>query len=189
MAGESAMTGAQTPGVFWNAEFGHQLIAGDHFSTTFRHIWCSSAVTSSSFSPGRGSTCSKHLHTSTVRRTCVKIETVFVGFFAPVRALGNMTLSIGISHPLNEKRCRLRYLHSALFGNRFTKTATSNGGGVAGFGAIAVLGTVMVRPGWVRHSFYPSRRYIYRKPGWLGFRGEQRLLCKSRAAAHQTPHM
>ncbi len=38
-------------------------------STTLRHIWCSSAVTSSSFSTGRALTCNKRLHTSTVHHT------------------------------------------------------------------------------------------------------------------------
>lgn len=100
-----------------------------------------------------------------------------------------LTLSIGISHPLNEKRCRCATLHSALFGNRFTKTATGNSSSGRrfwchcrlryGHGA-AWLGCAIVFTGRVG-IFTVSR-------AGRVFRGEQRLLCKSRAAAHQTSH-
>ena len=79
----------------------------------------------------------------------VKIETVFVGFFAPVRALGNTDSFHRYQPPIEREEVpvALRCIVLCLATDspkppRVTVVV------VAGFGAIAVLGTVMVRPGW-----------------------------------------
>ncbi len=78
----------------------------------------------------------------------VKVETVFGGFFAPVRALNN-TDSFHYQPPIerDEVPVALRCMVFCL-ATESPKPPRVTVLVVAGFGAIAVLGTFMVRPGW-----------------------------------------
>lgn len=135
--------------MFGNTKLGHQLVAGDDlFNHLEAHLvqfsgdvfqlfdLCKRELVVGVFTPVRFA-----VHG-------VKVKTVFGGFFAPVRALNN-TDSFHVDQPPIERvvvplalRCMVLCLATDS-----PKPPRVTVDVVAGFGAIAVFGTVMVRPG------------------------------------------
>ncbi|MNS65570.1 hypothetical protein D3C72_987400 [compost metagenome] len=138
----------KTPGVFRNAEFGHQLIAGNHlFHDLQAHLVQLGGHLFQLFYLGEGELVVGILTPVRFAVHGVEVKPVFGGFFAPVRALDN-TDSFHYQPPIEREvepvalRCMVDCLATdSPKPPRVTVLV------VAGFGAIADFGTVAVRPG------------------------------------------
>ncbi|MNS97183.1 hypothetical protein D3C72_1315080 [compost metagenome] len=138
----------KTPGVLWNAEFGHQLIAGNHlFHHLEAHLVQFGSYLFQFFDLGEGELVIGIFTPVRFAVHGVEVETIFGGFFAPVRALDN-TDSFHYQPPIERVvepvalRCMV-----ACFATESPKPPRVTVLVVAGFGAIAVFGTVIERPG------------------------------------------
>ena len=141
----------KTPGMLWNAEFSHQRIAGDDFIDHLqaqlmqfcRNLFqffdlCQRQFVVSVFTPVRFA-----VHG-------VKIKSVLGGFFTPVRAFGDADPFHGDQPPIERDELPDALLRciADCFATDSPKPPRVMVEVVAGFGAIAVFGTFIVRPGW-----------------------------------------
>ncbi|SAB13287.1 Uncharacterised protein [Enterobacter cloacae] len=139
----------EAPGVLRNAEFGHQLVAVDDFFHHFQaHLVQLGRHLFQFFNLGERELVIGVFTPVRLAVHGVEVKTVLGGFFAPVRTLGD-THSFHDQPPIEREeevpvalRCML-----VCFATDSPNPPRVMVLVVAGFGAIAVFGTVTVRPG------------------------------------------